>query len=91
MALREQSCENCKFARRSTVYEPDGSLTCRYLPPQPYPTNAWRVVPQDFWCGCWERGPLDPLPTASRNQSAFVSTNTDLADSGSAVGAEFDL
>ena len=76
IALREQSCSNCRFARRSTIYERDRALTCRYLPPQPYHTNDWRLVPQDFWCGCWERGPIDTLTTASQrvaNTAAFPS------------------
>lgn len=66
IALREQSCANCRYARRSTVYEPDRSLSCRYLPPQPYPDTNWRLVPDDFWCGQWERGPLEPLRSASQ-------------------------
>ncbi len=90
MALREQSCANCRYARRSTLYEPDGSLTCRYLPPQPYPSNAWRVVPEDFWCGCWERGPLDPLQTASRNVAAHLDPNhPEAGEYGAVVGGDF--
>jgi hypothetical protein len=32
--LREQSCANYRYARCSTVYEPDRALSGRFLPPQ---------------------------------------------------------
>lgn len=66
IALREQSCANCRYSRRSTVHAPDRALSCRFLPPQPCTDPNWRLVPEDFWCGHWERGPLEPLTSASQ-------------------------
>lgn len=73
IALGEQNCSNCRFARRSTVFARDEALSCRYLPPQPFPTNDWRLVPENFWCGCWEQGPIEPLTTASKRAGLAAS------------------
>jgi|1048.fasta_scaffold57950_2 hypothetical protein len=88
IALREQSCSNCRFARRSTVFDRDDALSCRYLPPQPYPTNDWRLVPENFWCGCWERGPIEPLTTASQRAASSGATGFYPAEAGSASAPE---
>jgi hypothetical protein len=61
LQLSQQTCANCRFARRSAAFDADGLLSCRYLPPQPSRDNNWRIVPENFWCGCWDWGPPDPL------------------------------
>ena len=64
--LREQNCSNCRFSRRAAEFDDDHLLSCRYLPPQPYPSNEWRLVPETFWCGQWERGHKEPIRTVTR-------------------------
>lgn len=57
--LKDQKCLNCRFSRSNESTQSDAMLSCRYNPPLPGSLdNSWRVVPNDFWCGKWERGGL---------------------------------
>lgn len=55
--LKNQTCSNCKYSRSNGTTTRDTMLSCRYTPPTPgVSDNSWRVVPEDFWCGKWEKG-----------------------------------
>jgi len=62
MNLFEQNCKNCKFSRKSSMPSKNGQavLSCRFTPPTPVAGsgksmfNSWRMVPENFWCGCWQ-------------------------------------
>lgn len=61
LTLAEQDCSNCRYSRKPAGFGDDGRLSCRYLPPQASDNYTWRLVPETFWCGCWEWGPQTPV------------------------------